>query len=125
MLYPFIYATITMLLMDAVWLTLNFKSHSILFESVQKSPIEMRIFPTLLVYILIPAATTYFAIQPSKTLQESVKKGALIGLSMYGLYDLTNLATLKGWTYEMLLKDTTWGTVLCAVGAGSGFYFGK
>jgi uncharacterized membrane protein len=44
---------------------------------------------------------------------------------MYGLYDLTNMATLKGWTYTMLVKDTTWGTFLCAAAAASGYYFGK
>jgi uncharacterized membrane protein len=125
MIKPFIYALITCLALDAVWLTINLDSHTKLFESVQKAPIVVRLAPALLVYILIPAALTYFAIQTSKNLKESITKGALLGLSMYGLYDLTNLATLKGWTYEMLLKDTAWGTFLCAAASGIGFYFGK
>ena len=114
-----------MLILDAFWLTLNQKSHTILIETTQKSKLNLRIVPALLVYILIPAATTFFAIEPSKTLKEAVARGAALGFSMYALYDLTNLATLDGWTYEMLAKDTLWGTTLCALGAASGFYFGK
>lgn len=125
MLKPFIYALVTSLDLDAVWLTVNMDSHSKLFESVQKEPLTLRLVPALLVYILIPASITYFAIETSKNVKEAFTKGGLLGLSMYGLYDLTNLATLKGWTYTMLVKDTTWGTFLCATAAASGYYFGK
>jgi uncharacterized membrane protein len=121
----FIITAVTVLLLDAVWLTLNFSAHSKLFAAVQKSPMTIRLLPAALVYVLIPAALTYFAIKTSKTVKESVEKGALMGLSMYGLYDLTNYSTLKGWTLEMTIKDTLWGTFACAVGAGSGFYFSR
>lgn len=114
-----------MLIADAFWLTLNNKSHTKLIETTQKAPLNLRLIPALLVYILMPAATTFFAIEPSKTLKEASTRGALLGLSMYGLYDLTNLATLNGWTYEMLVKDTAWGTIICALGAASGYYFSK
>lgn len=122
MLYAFFYSAITILALDAVWLTVNYSAHEKLFTSVQKSAMKVRLIPALLVYVLIPGALTYFAIETSKSLKESVKKGALMGLSMYGLYDLTNLATLNGWTYEMFFKDTLWGTFVCAVGSGVGFY---
>jgi len=125
MLYAFIYAALTVLALDAAWLTLNNSAHSRLFQAVQKSPMRVRLVPAALVYFLIPAAVTYFAIKGSKTVEESAKKGALLGLSMYGLYDLTNYATLKGWTLEMTLTDTLWGTVVSAAGAASGFYFSR
>ena len=125
MLYAFIYTALTVLALDAVWLTINYSAHSKLFQAVQKSPMKVRLLPAALVYFLIPAALTYFAIKRSKTVEESARKGALLGLSMYGLYDLTNYATLKGWTLEMTLKDTLWGTFACAVGSASGFYFSR
>jgi uncharacterized membrane protein len=125
MLQAFLITTITMLIADAFWLTLNVKSHTKLIEATQKAPINLRLIPALLVYILMPAATTFFAIEPSKNVKEASVRGALLGFSMYGLYDLTNLATLNGWTYEMLVKDTLWGTTICALGAASGFYFSK
>ena len=125
MLAAFIYTALTVLALDAVWLTLNYSAHNKLFQAVQKSPMRVRLVPAALVYFLIPAALSYFAIKGSKTVEESAKKGALLGLSMYGLYDLTNYATLKGWTLEMTLKDTLWGTLACALGAASGFYFSR
>jgi uncharacterized membrane protein len=125
MIYKFIYSAVAMLILDAFWLTINQKAHTELIESTQKSKLNIRILPALLVYVLIPAATTFFAIEPSKTLKEAAFRGAALGFSMYGLYDLTNLATFNGWTYEMLLKDTLWGTTLCASGAAAGFYFSK
>jgi len=125
MLKAFLITTLTMLIADGFWLTLNQKSHTKLIETTQKAPLSLRLIPALLVYVLIPAATTFFAIEPSKNVKEASVRGALLGLSMYGLYDLTNLATLNGWTYEMLLKDTLWGTTLCSLGSAAGFYFSK
>ena len=123
MIKPFIAATVVMLILDAIWLTLNYTAHSKLIETVQKSAVEVRLIPALLVYILIPAAVYYFAIEPSKTQAQAALKGSLLGLSMYGLYDLTNLSTLKGWTVTMAIKDSLWGTVLCGIGSVAGFYF--
>jgi uncharacterized membrane protein len=123
MIKPLLAATASVLLMDACWLTLNYKYHEKLFKSVQNSPMTVRLIPAALVYILIPLALYYFAIQPSKSEKDSLIKGSLLGLSMYGLYDLTNLATLKGWTTEMAIRDTLWGTVACGTASLVGFYF--
>jgi len=115
-------AAATMLALDAVWLTLNASKHAALIKTVQGSSAQVRVIPALLVYVLIPLAVAYFAILPAKTLSEATTRGALLGTSMYGLYDLTNLASLKGWTTAMAVTDTLWGTVLCGIGAAVGFY---
>ena len=41
--------------------------------------------------------------------------GALLGFIVYGMYDLTNLAVLRGWTGKVVLLDTAWGTFVCAL----------
>jgi len=114
--------TATALLMDAVWLTTRADYHKKLFKSVQGSDITVRIIPALLIYILIPVAVVYFAVSPSKTLKDAVLSGLFLGLAMYGVYDLTNLATFKGWTLEMTIIDMAWGTFLCGTAAAVGFY---
>jgi uncharacterized membrane protein len=38
-----------------------------------------------------------------------VAHGALLGLVIYGGYDLTNLAILKGWPLGLSLLDIAWG----------------
>lgn len=40
--------------------------------------------------------------------------GALFGLVTYATYDLTNLATTKGWPLAVTLVDLAWGAVLAA-----------
>jgi uncharacterized membrane protein len=115
----------TMLILDALWLTFRKSYHESLLKSVQGSPVSLRIIPALLVYILVPLAVVYFAVDPSKSLKESLVKGGLFGFSSYALYDLTNLATLKGWTTEMAVIDTTWGTLLCAASAAAAYYVTK
>lgn len=114
--------TATALLMDAVWLTARLDYHMKFFKSVQGSDITVRLIPALLIYILIPVAVVYFAVAPSKTLKDAVLSGLFLGFAMYGVYDLTNLATLKGWNLEMTLIDMAWGTFLCGSAAAVGFY---
>lgn len=42
------------------------------------------------------------------------KKGAIFGLAVYGVYNMTNLATLPGYPWMMALIDTMWGVVIFA-----------
>jgi uncharacterized membrane protein len=112
-----------MLVMDALWLTFQYSYNASIIKNVQKSVLKMKYVPAALVYIIMPIAVTYLAVFQSRTLQESTQKGALVGLAMYGVYDLTNLATFDNWTTRMALQDTAWGTFLCSVTAGLGYKF--
>src|SRR5690242_332550 len=47
--------------------------------------------------------------------------GAMLGLVAYGTFDITNLATLKGWSQTLALADLAWGTTLSAVSATAGY----
>ena len=109
--------------MDAMWLTYRYNYHNALFESIQKSKLEARIAPAILIYILIPYAVYIWAIQGKQSIMHAASQGALVGLILYGFYDLTNYATLTNWTLEMALTDTLWGIVVCTIGAAIGFYF--
>jgi uncharacterized membrane protein len=123
MLRPLLVVAVAMLLMDAVWLTFQYNYNATIIKNVQKSVMKMRYVPAALVYLIMPIAVTYLAIVPSKTIQESVQKGALVGLAMYGVYDLTNLATFDNWTTRMAMQDIAWGTFLCSVTSGIGYKF--
>jgi len=48
--------------------------------------------------------------------------GALLGLVAYGTYDMTNLATLNGWSGVVSVADMVWGTVLTGVSATAGYF---
>ncbi|MDH3669321.1 MAG: DUF2177 family protein [Paracoccaceae bacterium] len=75
-------------------------------------------------YALYVAGILYFAIAPAMSAESwrvAALNGAIIGFLAYGTYEATNLATLKGWSYEMLAIDIAWGVALTALTAVVGF----
>jgi uncharacterized membrane protein len=110
-----------LLALDAVWLTSNMASNRALFAKLQGQPLVIRVIPAGLVYVLILAAVWFFT-REAKTVEDAVLKGGALGLSMYGLYDLTNYATLTNYPLIFAVTDMAWGTFLCACVAAVGFY---
>lgn len=77
-----------------------------------------------LFYLVYVAGIVYFAVMPALNgggLAAAVLAGAMLGLIAYGTYDMTNLATLKGWSVSMAAVDIAWGTFLTGLAAGAGF----
>jgi len=111
---------LTMGVLDAGWLTLRNTYHQSLFKSIQGSALQVRWLPALLIYILMPIALYLWA--KGTTVREAASKGALVGLVLYAFYDLTNYATLQGWTLDMTITDILWGVLVCAAGAIAGHY---
>jgi uncharacterized membrane protein len=52
-------------------------------------------------------------------------RGALFGLLAYATYDLTNLATVQGWAWQVSVIDMIWGTALNTIVAAVGFAAGR
>jgi len=49
----------------------------------------------------------------------AVLSGALFGFFAYATYDLSNLATLRGWPVRLAVVDTAWGTALSNAAAAA------
>jgi uncharacterized membrane protein len=118
------------LFLDLFWLMTRGEYHSRLFADIQKSPLTIRFLPAAAVYLLIALAIWFFVFQVAdssvaKNPGKAFAVGATLGFSMYGLYDLTNFATLKGYTLEMTLVDMAWGTFLSGTAAGVTAYLVK
>jgi uncharacterized membrane protein len=45
--------------------------------------------------------------------------GAVFGVIVYAVYDLTNYAVMKNWPLTVTLVDIAWGGFLCAITATS------
>jgi len=76
-------------------------------------------------YLFYLAGLVYFAIAPALSAGdgwiEAAGSGALFGLIAYGTYDMTNLATVRGWSVTMCVVDMTWGAVLSGLSAACGY----
>ncbi|HAS81587.1 MAG TPA: DUF2177 domain-containing protein, partial [Verrucomicrobia bacterium] len=55
------------------------------------------------------------AVQVGLPLPSVLWRGALYGFFTYATYDLTNLATVRGWPASVALVDMAWGAFLNAV----------
>ncbi len=77
-----------------------------------------------LFYALYIAGIVVFAVTPALEAGSWLRAlilGGLFGFFCYATYDLTNLATLKGWTWPMSVVDVGWGVVITACCATAGY----
>ncbi len=74
-------------------------------------------FAAILFYLLFIGGLVVFVLMPAVDAGSWVKAlllGAFFGFITYATYDLTNLATLKGWPIQITIIDLIWGTFLGA-----------
>ncbi len=82
---------------------------------------EVQWVPAVVFYLLFLIGLTFFATYPgvqTQSIKIAALYGALFGFFTYITYDLTNLATLKGWPLSVVLVDVVWGTLLGGLVAG-------
>jgi len=76
---------------------------------------QIRIVPALLFYLLYPAGVVTLGLWPRPpTLTACAARCGIVGALAYGTYDLTNLATLNGWSATLTIVDIVWGIVITA-----------
>jgi uncharacterized membrane protein len=112
---------LTLLVLDGIYLTATAPTSRSVIAAIQGSPLQIRWPAAAAVYALIAAAVWYFAVVPAAgSPATAAGRGALLGAAMYGLYDLTNYATLTRYPLSFALQDIVWGTLLCATVAAAG-----
>jgi len=89
---------------------------------------QVRWVPALLFYFLFIAGLVFFALLPAFNegqWSSALIYGAFFGLVCYATYDLTNLATLKGWPVKIVVYDLLWGTFISGVTCLITFWIGN
>ena len=123
-LIAYVATLLAFLLLDGLWL------------GVLMAPTYRELLGSLMLEkpLLVPAAVFYclyvfgcvvFVVMPSLTWQRAARMGALLGLVAYGTYDLTNWATLRGWSAQVSLMDWAWGTFATALACTVGFWVAR
>jgi uncharacterized membrane protein len=81
---------------------------------------SVRLVPAAIFYFGFPAGLVTLVLSPlPATLVDALWKSALLGLVAYGTYDMTNLATIRGWSLKLSLADMAWGTFIAAAAGGA------
>lgn len=115
---PYFVALLVMGVLDALWLGVLAKD----FYRQEMGALmaeQVRWAPALAFYFLYPAALVALALFPAgQPLGMQIARAALVGLTAYGVYDLTNLATLRQWPLRLAIVDTAWGTFASTLAGG-------
>jgi len=79
-------------------------------------------------YLIYLAGVMLFAALPAfnaGSWKVALAFGAAFGFFAYATYDLTNLATLRGWSVSLTIVDIAWGAVLTGTSATLGYLAAK
>lgn len=106
----------------AYYAMIGSRVHTVVLGDVMLA--DLRIVPSVLLWLIYPIGLVCFAILPARSdgaVQTAVLRGAAFGALTYATYGLTNLATLRHWTFGVLLVDVAYGAVIAALTAGLTF----
>jgi uncharacterized membrane protein len=110
---------VTLVVLDAIWLS-TVAVH--LYRATV--PDLLRPQPDLLAaaafYVVYAAGLIALCAPPggqALSLAMAARLGAILGLTAYATFGLTNLAVMQGWTLSLAIIDMIWGTALTSVAA--------
>jgi uncharacterized membrane protein len=86
---------------------------------------EPKLLPAFIFYLLYICGLMVFAVLPgihARSWRTAAMRGGFLGLVAYGTYDLSNWATLQGWSGEVVAVDMMWGMVGSSLAALAAFF---
>jgi uncharacterized membrane protein len=113
---------ISMLLLDAVWL-------GVVARPMYAAGIghlmadQPNWLAAGLFYLVYALGLLGFAVRPFDAAagwRTPLMTAAAFGFVAYATYDLSNLATLKGWPWSIAILDMAWGSLVSTLAAGAG-----
>jgi uncharacterized membrane protein len=110
-LIPLVASSAILLAVDGLYLNnigiATFKKN---VELIQKSPLELNMYGALLSYVCVISVLYYFIISQHKPVLDAF----LLGILLYGTFDMTNISIFKQYAWKTALIDTLWGGILFA-----------
>ena len=104
-------STVTMMLLDSIYIYLTRTIYGNLIRSIQGTDLKVKLIPALLVYLFLVGGLYYFILLPKRSIMDAF----ILGLVIYAVFDLTNLAILDKWSYKIVIMDSLWGASLFAM----------
>ncbi len=120
-------AAFIFLIIDIIWLSFSVKSFygPRIGHLFADKPV---IWAAAMFYIIYVFGLGVVIIEPSINFDDTYKflfKAFMFGLVAYGTYNLTNMATVKGWSPSVVFVDMIWGGSLTAFSSYYGIFLAK
>ena len=120
---PFIGALLVYICLDLSWITLT--GQSLYRDRLPDIFLEdLALWPAVVFYLLYTSGLLVLIILPaarSGSLKDAMWRGGFFGAVAYATYDLTNQATLRGWSTTVTVADIAWGFVASAIVSAVGY----
>ena len=117
---------LTFVAMDFVWLT---RTAGLYRRELGPLLLDQpRMGPAVLFYTAYLFGVVLFVVMPGLkqgSWPSVALRGASFGLIAYATYDLTNLATIKGFSLTLTVVDLAWGFTITGVAAAVGYLAAK
>lgn len=96
------------ILLESIWLFSMKGFYKTIFKAVSSDrKLSIKSYSAVLLSYILLLIGAYFFVKSFKT-------GLIYGAVIYGVYNLTNMATLANYSWKMVFIDTLWGTSLFA-----------
>ena len=119
--------SIIFLIVDVIWL--NFAVNSFYRPNIGHLLLDKPImWAAVMFYLIYIFGLAVVIIQPSLNHYNTANflfKAFVFGLVAYGTYNLTNMATIKGWSIKVVFVDMMWGGFLTAFSSYFGIFLSK
>lgn len=106
-----IVSAILLVVIDSIYLNLVKGYFAKQIQDVQGSPLKINYVGAAICYIFLIIGLNYFIIKPNRSVQDAF----LLGLVIYGTFELTNYALFKSWSLLTVIIDSLWGGSLFAL----------
>ncbi len=118
-LKQFLVAFVLFVILDLIWLGFVMKDFNMRqladIGRIENGAFQVNYTAALIVYVLMALAIPFYVL-PQLTAVDSHMKvfltGALLGLIVYGVFDMTNLAILKNYPIPFIAPDMAWGALV-------------
>lgn len=107
----YLLTAIVLVVLDGMYLNFIKDYFNKQVKSIQGSDIEINFISAVITYIFLIFGLNYFIIDKKRP----IKDAALLGLTIYAVYEFTNLSLFKNWEVFTAVIDTTWGSLLFAL----------
>lgn len=118
---------LTFVILDAAWLSLVAMD---LFQRqlgpiLRPAPVVGAIVAFYLVYVAGLVALAVWPALSHQSWRMAAAQGAVLGLTAYATFDLTNLAVIERWTIGLAVADMAWGVTASTLSALAGYSVGQ
>ena len=127
LIFAFIFVSIIFLVIDITWLSLSVKTiyRPALGNLLNDKPV---IWAAILFYVIYMLGLTIIIIKPAlanDSVLQAFWTGLIFGIVAYGTYNLTNMATIKNWSSNIVFIDMIWGGLLTGTSSSISIFLTK